>query len=590
MKRVFSRKTFAVFAVILLASCVLSAQEQRIQQTEQRVGAQPERRRSVEPPAKKLSAEERENVMQMLESSEGQARGIEDPGSRAYALLQLARSYQAANRKKSLALLEDALTSARSMETGDSRPRGTAKRTLQEQILNTMVPITAERVDELLSEVDLDVRERVLIALLSYYEKNNELDRAIDMIYRIGQEQEIPYAAVNRVMARMKPEQSAEIQQLFTNALSSFRDHEHTGMSRIGPGDFGALVTSYYKQLPPVLVQQAIDVLLSNAKKQDEKGEDKSKISIASAKGAAQLNSQYEYRLFQLLPIIREFDERQAEKLLKDQQNLQTLLDRYPQGLGGVAPETSRPDSGERRREAGGGTSFMVSSGGPGPGGPGPGGPGRGGPGGPGAGRPMPSPVEMQRASKIVADADEHPQDALANASALSDPRQKTSALLGIARATLKKNSSVARAALGKALDAMAPLQPDDQIMQLRDVAGMYLQLNETEDAKKVIEKGIALAEKVYKTDVNADDPNTAMKAYWPSTNGWRSMIASAVRISPPWAQGLLKEIPDDDIRTIVQIGLANSLLGVSQGNITVMSQTKSGASMMMMQEDREER
>ena len=271
------------------------------------------------------------------------------------------------------------------------------------------------------------------------------------------------------------------------------------------------------------------------------------------------MNSMYQYRLFQLLPVLRTIDPDEADRLLKGQTDVQTLLAKYPQGMNSVAPDMG--GVGEGRGEGhGSGSSFMVSAGGPGgPGGPAGSGPRRG-PGGPG-GPEGPNPMEMQRAAKISEDAEKHPQDALANAATLQDPGIRAHAYLSIAQATWKKQPSVAHQALDKAAESTDKLDGEMQVMHYRQLVQLYMRMGENDDAKKYIEKGMDAAAKIFRVDTNADDPNQAPKAYWPSVAGWRSMLSLATQISPLYASTLLQEITDEQAKTIAQLGVATALL-----------------------------
>jgi len=51
-----------------------------------------------------------------------------------------------------------------------------------------------------------------------------------------------------------------------------------------------------------------------------------------------------------------------------------------------------------------------------------------------------------------------------------------------------------------------------------------------------------------------------------------------------------LKEIPDEDIRTIARIGLAESLLQIRGGETAVMTFTKDSARMMVMEDQQDKR
>jgi tetratricopeptide (TPR) repeat protein len=557
-----------ILAVVIISSFALAQENQTVMQHQQRG----QRGDAPKSEAKKISPEQRERAMQLLDGAAAGAAGL-DSGSRAYSLIQVARVYQATDKKKAVELLEQAMTAASEVGRENEHLKEVGSQ-LQQQVLKAMVPLAPEKVDDLLTQLDAGGREQVLQALLNYYEREKKMDRALEVVYRMGAEGEIPYGAAAKIMEKMTPEQAAEKQQLFAAALGSYRDHDHSENARLGNGDFGELITRFAKDLPSGLVRQAIDVVLDGAKKEAEKQASTGGMtySIASAQGAVQLNSVYQYRLFQLLPVLRSIDPEAADRLLREQNDVQTLLAKYPQGMGSVAPDAGNdPDRA-------GGASFMISGGGPG-GGPGGGGGGpRRGPGGPGEFNPL----EMQKAAKIAEDAEKHPQDAMANAASLQDQRMRTNAYLSIAQATWKKQPSIAKQALDKAADTIDKVEAEQQVMLYREVVQFYVRMGETDDAKKYIEKGMAAAAKVYKDDTNADDPNQAPKAFWPSVAGWRSMLSQASDISPLWASTLLKEIPDEEARTLGQLGIATALLQAEAPRTEVMTFTKEGARMMI--------
>lgn len=561
-------KTAVVVLMVAMMAPATIAQGQEVSVEQRGVRAQGTPAKKDSP---KLTKEQREQAMQMLDAAAAGARGM-DAGSRAYALMQVARGYQGTDKKKAVELLDEAWTAARVVGQDDDRLKRVGTR-LQEQVLKAMVPLAPEKADDLLPQLEAKGREQVLMALLDYYEHEKMMDRALDVIYRIGQENEIPYGAASRLMEKMTPEQSADKQQLFTIALGSYRDHDHSGGSRaFGGGDFADMILQFQKDLPPSLIHQAIDVVLDDARKAAEKeAKDGSPmmISVASADGAVQLNSTYTYRLFQLLPLLKSIDPDEADRLLKQQNEVQTLLAKYPAGMSSVTG-----DPGSKKNS---GSSFFVSSGGPGPG-------------GGGGGKPGPRPgafdpgnmVEMQRAAKIQQDAEAHPQDALANTAAIQNPQLRTNTYIGIARTSWKKNSSIANQALQKAVDTLPQMDGEQQVMGYREVAELYLRMDQKDDAKKFISKGLDAAEKILKSDSNSDDPNKAPKAFWPSAAGYRSMLSLAAKISPTWATTLLKEIPDEELRSLGELGIASSMLETSPAMMEIMTFNKEGGRMMI--------
>jgi len=559
-----------ILAVFLISSIALTQENQQVMQRQQRG----QRGDAGRPEANKISPEQQERAMQLLDGAAAGAAGL-DSGSRAYSLIQVARVYRSTDKRKAVELLEQAMTAASEVGRENERLKEVGGQ-LQQEVLKEMVPLAPEKVDDLLTQLDAHGREQVLQALLNYYEREKKMDRALEVIYRMGAEGEIPYGAAGKTMEKMKPEQAAEKQQLFTTALASYRDHDHSGSAGFGNGDFGDLIARFAKDLPSGLVHQAIEVVLDSARKEAEKQAKNGGMtySIASAQGAVQLNSSYQYRLFQLLPVLRSIDPEEADRLLKEQNDVQTLLAKYPQGMNSVAP-----NSGNDPNKAAG-PSFMISGGGPGggPGGGGGGGGPRRGPGGPGEFNPL----EMQKAAKIAEDAEKHPQDAMANAGSLQDQRMRSNAYLSVAQATWKKQPGIAKQALDKAADTIDKVDGEQQVMLYREVVQLYVRMGEIDDAKKYIEKGMSAAGKVYKDDTNPDDPNQAPRAFWPSVAGWRAMLSMASDISPLWASTLLKEIPDEEARTLGQLGIATALLQAEAPRTEIMTFTKEGARMMI--------
>jgi hypothetical protein len=279
------------------------------------------------------------------------------------------------------------------------------------------------------------------------------------------------------------------------------------------------------------------------------------------------------------LPVLRSIDPDEADKLIKEHKDADALLAKYPDGAASFMPPLDqagqmRPDSLRARDGAGAGkgegagngaqpprsNATMMSVGGP-----------------IDRNSDMAAQVaEMQRSAKIAADAEDHPQDALANAGSIQNKSFRAQALMGIARINAKKNPSVAKSALSQAVD-LAPDMPETamQMFIMRDAANIYIQMDETDSARKVVEKGMALADKAYKSDANADDPDKALKAYWPSTEGYRSFLRVASKISPQWAASLLKDIADPEVKVSAEAAMALQYMGVPSGRSEITTAKK---------------
>jgi len=542
-------KISLVAAALLILACLSSAQStMRIEsQRSDRPGPA-----AADSPAKP-TPEQLQRGRQMLEVAEAQASGLQ-AGMHAYALLEVSRAYQDTNKGKAKRSLQDALTATRGMDEDALH----TKRRLQERVLQALVRISPQSADQILDQAVPEVRGAVLRDLLQYYKEHKDLDRAIQILYRAGAESEIPYDAAGEIMAALPPERSADLLSIFNTSLNSYSNNDHNG-AIVGEGDFADLISRYWRKLPKDAVLEAIGEVLKQAKAQSERSNGLN-ISMGSSKGAVAFNSYYDYRLFQLLPILKELDESGAKKLVEEHQQVQTLLAKYPQGMGSLNasddPNASQIGfmtmTDNRDRPNGGRTSRV------------------------------PSALEMQQMSKIVADADSHPQDALANAELIARPLMRAHAYEAIARSTAKKNPGIARQALDKMLDLVPQLDSDEQLRTYIAAAESYLALADMVGARKAIEHGLKAADKEYEQDTDADDPNKALKAYWPSTNAYTKLLRLAARISPAWATQLADQISDPDIKTVVQIALAQSWLGIRAGGTTIMSNTKAGPRIMM--------
>jgi hypothetical protein len=60
------------------------------------------------------------------------------------------------------------------------------------------------------------------------------------------------------------------------------------------------------------------------------------------------------------------------------------------------------------------------------------------------------------------------------------------------------------------------------------------------------------VAEKLLEADANADDPNTALKAWWPSVDAYRRFVEVETKIPPPHHErGEVDQRPRDQNHTI---------------------------------------
>jgi len=149
--------------------------------------------------------------------------------------------------------------------------------------------------------------------------------------------------------------------------------------------------------------------------------------------------------------------------------------------------------------------------------------------------------------------------------------------LEAIAKANVKDHPAIAKQAVDELRKMAADLTGQSQVVYLASAADLYLQLGDQESAEKIVSEGFKAAEKMLEQDNDADDPNNALKAWWPSTDAYRRFIEIETKISHRSTANILREIKDSEIRTVESIMVARTLLGVPLGQYTISRRTKSG-------------
>jgi len=562
----FSRLPFALMCL----SIAVTAQQVNREVQNVRGGDRPQ---AESKPKKELSAEERKAAASMLKATEPEARAL-PPELRAYALQQIARGYSQIEPAKAPAILADAFTATLSIESDDKF----TKNALQRDILFQLLALDHTKVNELLPQAEDQPRSEVTRELIRRAVRAKKLDEAADLIEQVSRTTEFPYGEGAELMAAFPKEEAWRRSALFSQALASYAGHEHKKMM-LGNG-FAEMIASNWRDLAPEQVEQGIDAVLKQAKENDQKAT----VSLASGSGnQARFDTVYEFRLFQLLPILREIDKGKAEGILRDQQTVSGMLARYPNGQESLSPRPQK--GGPDPRGPRGGMSMMVNM------------PDQNG------SQPSQRPPQIDeaqawqtQADRIVASVDQDPKQALAQAQTLPMKMQsmgnrpiRADALRGIAASTIKSNPTVAKQAVADMLKATQDLEPQDQARELVEAAKLYLKLEDEDTAKRMLDSATSKANDAIKADANAEDPNQALKAYWPSAAAWQGILRTAEKISPAYAQKLGAEISDDEIRVVAQIALADELAGAPAGRVIVSekhAKSKSNFTMMTTEDD----
>src|SRR5262249_36573001 len=109
----------------------------------------------------------------------------------------------------------------------------------------------------------------------------------------------------------------------------------------------------------------------------------------------------------------------------------------------------------------------------------------------------------------------------------------------------------------------------------LSSAAVIYLQMGDKDNAEKIVGEGFKIAEKMLDNDVNPDNPNEALKAWWPSADAYRRFVEVEAKISYPATMNVLKEIKDGEIRATESINVARTLIGLPLKRFMVQEKRK---------------
>ena len=432
------------------------------------------------------------------------------------------------------------------------------KRDLQLSALTDLLTIDEATAESLLPQSEPDVRQLLSRQIISRAANARKFDLALRFLNQFPPGQGFPYGAATELMLLLPTERNAQKQEIFQRAMAS--DREAYALV-IGGDDFVSMIVRFWQRLPPAMVLGAIRQVL------DEAQSDKSPITLLSASAGVSFNSAYEYRIFELLPILRELDNAEADKLLETSVQARTQLQRLPNGVQSLDPtiRDTALKNGERSDVRG-----MVGT--------------------QGLGHMLQqakgADMYNARLQEIVHMAEADPRRAIAAAASLSNSAAHTDlrgeALLAIARVTMRSNPSAARDALEQMIESLKDVNAFRSHRGLtscwEEAIDISVQIGEIELAKRLLKSGLEQAEKLRARDADEDDPNIALKAAWPSAFAFSRLVLAASQISPQTALDAVTEVSDPELQLLCEIRLANKRLGVPSGRSTITTRKKSSS------------
>lgn len=383
--------------------------------------------------------------------------------------------------------------------------------------------------------------------MLGYYLQQKHLGKAKEMLDRMAGDDGYPYAAAADLMQAIPKSRAAERTAIFSQALSNYRQF-NTDL-KVDEGDFGGMLLRCWRDLPPEIALDAVDAILEKSKIDSD--ENKQPLTINTwHHGSIPFTSNYQVRIFEVLPLLRELDSARADALLRDQIGLQDLVKQYPDGMFSIERDFGKnePYTKDSHRE------ILAME----------------------PGFDDATDDFLQRYARMRDTIKREPKDALAMALAMPEspgeglfhPRLR--ALLEVAQGTVKKSPEICRSALWEIRQLVGSDQPPQITNLLLQAADLYHQMGDTDNAKTSLKQAARSIEQHYKKDSDLGDPNRAFKGNWPSTQLWGKCLHLSTRIAPELQEPIIADIPDPEIQTFLKVMIANALLGAAHPEIIV--------------------
>jgi len=423
------------------------------------------------------------------------------------------------------------------------------KNTLQSSALRQLLTIDETKLDSLLPEAEPDVRAGLMEEMISQATTAKKFDRALELLTRAPSKEwfplMFPFREAIQLMLELPPERDEDRQEIFQAAMTA--DREQPSFTN-GGDDLADMIVRFWRHLPPGTVLEAIHQVLDQAHFAEQG------LTLNSASGKVEFSTEHDYRVFELLPVLKELDPDEAEKLLQSSQQAQLHLKQFPNGIQSLDPSLgdSVPKGGEHPYQT------WIST--------------------PEFERGMSDPIHQDfnaaeaRVREIVHTAEDNPRQAMAAAATLPEtigssvwpfvfPRAET--YLGIARALMKKNPPFADDSLTQMAESVKDMAPHPQTTHLwLEGIAIAREMNEAGLALKLFRSGMEQADRLRNQDNDPDDPNTAIKAFWPSVCAYSGLVLNIVQISPQTALQRIQEIKDPEILLLLEVKLASKQLG----------------------------
>jgi len=474
--------------------------------------------------------------------------GGADPEVHVIALIQLSGAWTPLDEKRAIGYLQQAFASASALPENDRHARSK----MQAEVVKAAVLVNLPEASQILRGMPatpgVDARLQAADAVAGALIDKKEFDQAMESLALTPEDADYPFAAAQRLFEDLPKDDSRRL-IVFGNASTAYRHR---------PGDaFRTFLAKHWNEVPREMAQTALGAVVNEIRgREDEPGTGE---SLETAKGTVKLGSRKSMDLFDLLGVIRALDPVRYKLVLEEYADLREAVQRFPDGRQSVDSSGTMRSVAQKNSFN---SSYSDSD----------------------SGFEAMPPISMFAGSdqatlqddiRTYATAQKKAGEALAafkkdhnRGLSLADDVSVLSlrAELLIKFATeMKKDAAGARNMLSRAQNLIADIPyPGDRMAPSISVAELEHDLKNDGAAWHALEQAVTGLIAIYRDDTKADDPNVALREFWPSTLSARGLMWKAAKLFDTRAEDLLASIPGPDLLLIAQIELARAWLGAS--------------------------
>lgn len=527
------------------------------------------------------------------------------PSDQSLLLYRTAGAWLALDQARAVRLYREAFASALKFEPVSLRS------TVQEAILNELVPLSSPDVLDLLPRAEPNTQDKLYGAVISFSLMRGDYSTALRTFDESSAHGYFSERTVTHLIAGLgespttvAPFSSVEVARIhvFQTALKTY---EALGASQVKTWSASRLIARFHTQFPAEVVLPAIDIVLEQATKKD-KASPLAQANVGFGDHSFSYQFRYDLELFAVAPALEGLDPARLKLLLAGHPRVADFLKRFPGGLPAFDPNDFYPNTYALSKFTSGhvpvglqlytsdigahttplspmdmGLEFTIplnlSSG--------------LGVTGSGFFYSAPGSTESELFEKYSGCSDDESR-LLKEASSVPHSRKVATACSGpdgawcsyrdeFPRAQLlqaiavscawQRNRATTHAVLQEEMKLISQMEPAEQTDFLAMAADLYLRVDDKEHAQEVVNEGFTTANKLLQHDVAAPGLKEVPKAVWDAAETYRRMITLGVNASFAGTEAMVQQIPDPVLREYEEIMVARALLGVPVRRYIVM-------------------